>query len=214
MPVLPDPWSDGWLRVTTAATLMIGTIVPAGLTPCQCACCYNSDVRCGGAGFVFRNPDVRDPVFRRIVVRRIGLHCNLPCRRTLEREIVPGQVVVLLSTDLMTGSRLSPAIRARGWELDSRMSVEQAVSAVRETRASLLFVDLTVSPDVAEKTINALKDGPRPRVVAFGPHVAADALAAAEAAGCDVVWPRSRFFNQFENLLTSPELASNPAAES
>jgi hypothetical protein len=39
------------------------------------------------------------------------------------------------------------------------------------------------------------------RVIAFGPHVHEDRLAAARAAGCDSVLSRGQFFSQAENVL-------------
>ncbi len=39
------------------------------------------------------------------------------------------------------------------------------------------------------------------KVIGFGSHVDRDLLAAAEAAGCDEVLPRSRFFTQLNKLL-------------
>jgi hypothetical protein len=41
---------------------------------------------------------------------------------------------------------------------------------------------------------------PGVEVVGFGPHVDADLLARAEAAGCDRVLPRSRFFRAWPDL--------------
>jgi hypothetical protein len=42
---------------------------------------------------------------------------------------------------------------------------------------------------------------PRPRVVAYGPHVNAELLHAARVAGCDPVLPRSKFVEQLETEL-------------
>ena len=42
------------------------------------------------------------------------------------------------------------------------------------------------------------------RVIAFGSHVDAELLAAARAAGCDDVLPRSRFFTSARDLLAAP----------
>ena len=43
--------------------------------------------------------------------------------------------------------------------------------------------------------------GPGTWFVAFGPHVEADALAAAKAAGCQVVIPRSKFSAELPELI-------------
>ena len=64
------------------------------------------------------------------------------------------------------------------------------------TPADLVVVDLS-RPGVLE----ALGDLGGVRTIGFGSHVDRDLLAAAKAAGCDEVLPRSRFFSSLQELL-------------
>ena len=89
--------------------------------------------------------------------------------------------VVAMVTDLMDQSRIRAAI--------------PDVAFVREpgatAGAAVVVVDLGRSAErIAE--IRAITAG---RIIAFGAHVDDAALAAARAAGADVVLPRSRFFH-------------------
>lgn len=104
-------------------------------------------------------------------------------------------IIVLLSADLMVVSRVEGAVRGGGAVKVAADSMA-AVDACRATDASLVIVDLGVRGiDVAGLVGQFDSLGElRPRVVAFGPHVHAALLAAAEAAGCDVVMSRGEFF--------------------
>jgi hypothetical protein len=89
--------------------------------------------------------------------------------------------VAALVDDLLDRSRLSAALPDTTFVRDS---------------ARLPAVDVVVV-DLARhgEALPALRAAhPTVRIVAFGPHVDAAALAAARAAGADLVVPRSRFF--------------------
>lgn len=62
--------------------------------------------------------------------------------------------------------------------------------------ADLVLVDLS-RPGVVE----ALSELKGVRTIGFGSHVDRDLLAAAAAAGCDQVLPRSKFFAELHELL-------------
>jgi len=80
-------------------------------------------------------------------------------------------------------------------DLADRVAIGDGVTFVRtpdalgSSGADLCLVDLAV-PGALEAVARAPG-----RVVAFGPHVATELLAAAEAAGAEVL-PRSRFFRE------------------
>jgi hypothetical protein len=80
-------------------------------------------------------------------------------------------------------------------DLGDRMRIGEEVRFLRraadvsDADADLVLVDLTVAG-----ALDAIAAAPG-RVIAFGPHVATDALAAAEAAGAETM-PRSRFFRE------------------
>lgn len=90
--------------------------------------------------------------------------------------------------DLMDRSKVSAAA-------GSRVTFARTAGDLATTDADLLVVDLSrpgvldVLPALASK-----------RVLGFGSHVDTDLLAAAQAAGCEVL-PRSKFFARLDELL-------------
>jgi CheY-like chemotaxis protein len=111
--------------------------------------------------------------------------------------------VVLLTGDLMVMSRVAGAAARSAVTLLTASNGLQAVEFCRSQAAELLVIDLTMpSVDVAELvvavrcTVNAA-----PKVIAFGPHVHEERLAAARAAGCDDVVSRGQFFGQIDTIL-------------
>jgi DNA-binding NarL/FixJ family response regulator len=85
--------------------------------------------------------------------------------------------VCALVSDLMDRSKISAAIPGVVFSLDAT--------------AEVVIIDLARGPQLVAE-IRA--ETPGIRIVCYGPHVDDDAAAAAQAAGADVVLPRSRFF--------------------
>ena len=91
--------------------------------------------------------------------------------------------------DLMDRSRMEQASRSHDIEFVN----DPAALAV--AAADLVIVDLS-RPGVL-----AAVEGLATRTIGFGAHVDTDVLAAARAAGCDEVLPRSQFFRRVAELL-------------
>jgi CheY-like chemotaxis protein len=111
--------------------------------------------------------------------------------------------IVLLSGDLMIVSRVAGAAAQVGAQLKSAAAAEEAVEMCRAHAAGMLIIDLsTRSLDFAQ-LVAAVKSGNEhpPTIVAFGPHVHEERLAAARDAGCDRVVSRGQFMGQLETLL-------------
>ena len=111
--------------------------------------------------------------------------------------------VVLLSGDLMVTSRVAGAAAQQGVALQTASNAQQAAESCREHSAQMLIVDLsTPSLNVAElvAAVKTDKDA-APTIVAFGPHVHEERLAAARDAGCDRVVSRGQFFGQLDTML-------------
>ena len=111
--------------------------------------------------------------------------------------------VVLLSSDLTVLSRVEGAATRLGQSVRSASGESQAVELCKVADANTLIVDLsTQSLDVAS-LVDQLKaiEGSGVRVIAFGPHVHEQRLAAARDAGCDLVVSRGQFFSQLETIL-------------
>ena len=111
--------------------------------------------------------------------------------------------VVLLSGDLMVMSRVAGAAAQHRVDLQTASNSQQAVQSCIEHSARMLVLDLsTPSLNVAElvAAVKTDKDA-APTIVAFGPHVHEERLAAARDAGCDRVVSRGQFFGQLDTLL-------------
>ncbi len=107
--------------------------------------------------------------------------------------------VVLITADLMVSSAAGVAARQRGIELVTRA----AAAAIDDLPAiEQAFIDLE-SPglDLPALIAKVRAVAPKARIIAFGPHVQTPKLAAAQAAGCDVVLTRGQFHVQLGNLL-------------
>lgn len=113
--------------------------------------------------------------------------------------------VVLLSGDLMSAARIEGAARLAGASYCMVGNVDAAVEACAADRSALVLVDLTLSGlDVAslvERT-QSLADA-KPTIIAYGPHVHESLLAAAQAAGCDLVLSRGQFMSRVDTILAT-----------
>ncbi|HVS36620.1 MAG TPA: hypothetical protein VMS17_13745 [Gemmataceae bacterium] len=112
-----------------------------------------------------------------------------------QTETVPPGL--LLSDDLIFASRVAGAARAAGGEVRQVRSADALPELVRQLQARCVIVDIAFPGLDLADLMRRLGEAGAPRVVAYGPHVDADALRAAQAAGCDPVLPRSKFV---ENL--------------
>ena len=101
--------------------------------------------------------------------------------------------VLVFVGDLMFRSRIDGAARAAGVTLVYPRGGEDAAAAVTTAAPDLVLVDLALKSADAIAVITAVRAVTPARMVAFGSHVATDALAAARTAGADQVLPRSSF---------------------
>jgi DNA-binding NarL/FixJ family response regulator len=111
--------------------------------------------------------------------------------------------VVLFSADLMAVSRVEGAAAKAGASVSAVTTAAGAVEACRAASTAILVVDLSAPSLDIGSLIHEVKSagGACARVVAFGPHVHAERLAAAERAGCDEVVSRGQFFAQLDDIL-------------
>jgi CheY-like chemotaxis protein len=110
---------------------------------------------------------------------------------------------LLLSDDLLDGSRVAGAGRDQGVAVRWARDLGALEALARQEAPPLVLVDLA-GPGLS---VGSLLDVLRaacpvmPRVVAYGAHVDAAGLRAAREAGCDLVLPRSAFFEQLPSRL-------------
>ncbi|MEX0712538.1 MAG: response regulator [Pirellulales bacterium] len=110
---------------------------------------------------------------------------------------------LVLTADLTSIARVEAAGKSRGCRVESALSVAALLEKLAEGPADLVIVDLGMSGLDVRQLLAQLQDLPRPpsTVIAFGPHVHHDKLAAAAQAGADRVLSRGQFFAQADDLL-------------
>src|SRR4051812_42448489 len=113
--------------------------------------------------------------------------------------------VVLLSTDLAVQSRVEGAAISRGKQLRVAANAARVCELCTAEPVELVIVDLATSSAELSDLVTQLRSGEAPpfSVIAFGPHVHEEKLAAAREAGCDIVVSRGQFFSQLDKLLSS-----------
>ncbi len=115
--------------------------------------------------------------------------------------------ILLITPDLMIASRLAGAAVACGWALDSIVGLGATPPA---TGYRVAILDLQGSPAAGGDLVAHARErlttlGPQPdtgpALVAFGPHVAHERLAAARAAGADDVVSRGELLGAFAAVI-------------
>ena len=116
--------------------------------------------------------------------------------------------VVLLSNDLMVVSRVTGAAAASGATVRVAANGTAASALHAERRADIVVVDLgTPTFDLDQFVRDVKSNAEHPTcMLAFGPHVHADRLAAARSAGCDTVLSRGQFFAQVDAIMSGSTL--------
>jgi hypothetical protein len=110
---------------------------------------------------------------------------------------------VLVSRDLIFITKIRETAAGLGYSTLVAGTQSQAISMITTYRPPVVLVDLTSGEMAASTALRAYKEVASVDVclIAFGPHVEADALAAAESAGFDIVLPRSQFAMKLPELL-------------
>lgn len=108
---------------------------------------------------------------------------------------------LILSDDMIDGSRIGGHSRALGLETIIARTQEQLLNHLPKAPA-LVLADLHNATLDSNHLVEAVRKlQPRPRVVAFGSHVDVQRLKSARSAGCDLVLPRSAFFEDLDGNL-------------
>ena len=115
----------------------------------------------------------------------------------------PGPAGLLLCRDLIFTTKVIGTAQAPGYYIQVASDTRAAQSAIETLRPQVIFVDLTAGELVAPQALSdyLMLAGPAVWFVAFGPHVEEAALAAAKAAGCQAVLPRSKFAGDLPRLM-------------
>ncbi len=109
---------------------------------------------------------------------------------------------LLLCDDLIFASRITSTARAAGSEMRTFKSIDSLLDFARQSVPQFVIIDLNIRElDIVYmlSVLGALQ--PKPFVVGYGSHVYTETLNAARDAGCDLVWPRSKFTQELETAL-------------
>ncbi len=111
--------------------------------------------------------------------------------------------VLFLTNDLMFSSRVEGVAQSLEIDLSIVSDADQLLANASSNQVALVLLDLTMPGSDPEQTVARLREleCPPGAVVAFGPHVHEDTLAAAEDAGCDEVLARGAFSSQMSAIL-------------
>lgn len=116
-----------------------------------------------------------------------------------------------LTGDLLFSSQVTGAAARVGLPLRVVGSAEALLASCASEAVSAVVLDLSAPGlSVADLAPKLKKLGRPPTVVAYAPHVHGETLAAAQAAGCDLVLTRGQFHAQMGDLLR--RFASHPDA--
>ena len=112
-------------------------------------------------------------------------------------------MVVLLSCDLAVLSRVEGAAARLNQGVRSASNESQAVEFCDAKDTNTLIIDLSMPFLDLAGLVSQVKtnESSGARIVAFGPHVHEQRLAAAREAGCDLDVSRGQLFSQLETIL-------------
>ncbi len=122
-------------------------------------------------------------------------------------------LILFLTTDLVFPSRVAGVAQQLGARLETAASADALLAKLTANNSSesIILLDLNssvVDPAVLVPQLKALAAPPR-SIIAFGPHVHAEKLAAAKTVGCDLVLTRGQFDAQMSSLLAAAFQPSN-----
>jgi DNA-binding response OmpR family regulator len=109
---------------------------------------------------------------------------------------------ILVSRDLFFASKITGTAAALGFQVGVEGDPATAAIKAAETRCRCVILDLTLPDLSVSDLLAALPAAHRPAVIAFGPHVDTVRLEEARTAGCDEVFPRSKFSASLTSILT------------
>lgn len=108
---------------------------------------------------------------------------------------------LLVSRDLFFGSKITGTAAELGFHVAVEGNSATAALKAAEPACRCVILDLTLPGLCVSDVLAALPAAHRPAVIAFGPHVETARLEEARAAGCDEVFPRSRFSASLSSIL-------------
>ena len=109
---------------------------------------------------------------------------------------------LLLCDDLIFTSRIVGEAKALGLPVRAAKIVGDVLKLARQTPPRCVMIDLNTPGLLIDDLVRELTTlTPKPTIVGYGSHVDTATLKKARDAGCDVVWPRSKFVEELEAAL-------------
>src|SRR5262245_21730351 len=110
---------------------------------------------------------------------------------------------LLLCDDLIFTSKVTGTAKALGLVVQAVRTPMAVIEAARNIAPTCVIVDLDLAGLDVSGLIHQLAEAcpTTTRVVGYGSHVEAARLRAAREAGCDPVWPRSKFVEELPQAL-------------
>jgi CheY-like chemotaxis protein len=112
--------------------------------------------------------------------------------------------VLLVCGDLFFSTQLRSSAEQASAHVELELQGSHAALRAATGRYDVVIVDLESPGLDIGRLMSSLPDLDRPRVIAFGPHVQEQRLAAARAAGCDHVVSRGQIARGIAELLSAP----------
>ena len=111
------------------------------------------------------------------------------------------QRVLIVCSDLFFSTRLRAEAERAGALVELELQGSHAASRALSGEYAAVVADLESPGLDISRLMEVLPPGDRPKVIAFGPHVQEQRLAAARAAGCDQVVSRGQIASGLCELL-------------
>lgn len=110
---------------------------------------------------------------------------------------------LLLTRDLIFTAKIKATAAELGYLIQVASDISAAELLIAKHQPKVILVDLTASDLCTRPALSTYRAlaGSNTWIVAFGPHVQADSLAVAKAAGCQAAMPRSKFASQLPQLI-------------
>ncbi len=111
---------------------------------------------------------------------------------------------IALVSDLMFSSKITATANSIGTSVAVVRTMEQLKNELTSHPATTVMIDLEATAvDPIQAITHCVTTQPKPRIIAFGPHVNVDLLTRASDAGADDVMPRGAFTTNLPQLLSA-----------
>lgn len=118
---------------------------------------------------------------------------------------------LLLCDDLIFTSRIVGTAAALGLSIQASKNVADLLNFARQVAPRCVIIDLHAPGlDIAKLVRELAALQPKPVIVGYGSHVDTATLKQAREAGCDIVWPRSKFVDELPTALAGWFRAETP----